>query len=110
MNGKGKTMQFPMMAQPAEGVSMDQVRPHVREEAAELWRLWGNEHLRSIHSRADRSGIVAMLEADDISAAQEVAQSLPMVKMGLLAVEVIPSESLHDVRTGFRTGVNSQET
>ncbi len=83
-------MQFLMIAAPAEGVSMEQVKPHIKGEAAKLWEFYSSGQIRTIYSRTDKPGVVAMLEAADLDAAKRAVESLPMVQSKLLHVEVIP--------------------
>lgn len=85
-------MQFLVLASPAEGGGMEQVRPHIKEEAARLWQLYGAGQIRAIYSRGDRPGMVALLEAEDAGAAQAAMNALPMAQAGLLRVEVVPLE------------------
>ncbi len=62
----------------------------------------GEGRLRSIHSRTDRPGIVAMLEAADADAASAAVQTLPMVQAGLLHVELIPLKPYTQFEGAFR--------
>ncbi len=83
-------MQFLVLASPADGVAMEQVRPHIKAEAAALWAMYGAGQVRAIYSRGDRPGMVALLEADDAAAAEAAMAALPMARSGLLRVEVVP--------------------
>lgn len=83
-------MQFLLIARVVEGVAMEQVLPHVKAEAEAVWEKYTHEILRSIHYIADMSGAVLMCEAANLEAMQEIAAQFPMVKAGVLKIEVLP--------------------
>ena len=82
-------MQFLLIARVVEGVSMEQVLPHVKDEAAKVWEEYTADIVR-IHYIADMSGAVLMCEAASLEAMQEIAAQFPMVKAGVLKMEVLP--------------------
>jgi len=61
-------MQFLVLAQVSEGVSIEQVLPHVQAEAAAVWQKYSAEIVRSIYYIADMSGAVLMCEAPNLEA------------------------------------------
>lgn len=83
-------MQFLLIARVVEGVSMEQVLPHVKDEAAKVWEEYTADVVRSIHYIADMSGAVLMCEAASLEAMQEIAAQFPMVQAGVLKMEVLP--------------------
>lgn len=83
-------MQFLLIARVVEGVSMEQVLPHVKDEAAKVWEEYTADIVRSIHYIADMSGAVLMCEAASLQAMQEIAAQFPMVQAGVLKMEVLP--------------------
>lgn len=83
-------MQFLLIARVVEGVSMEQVLPHVNDEAAKVWEEYTADVVRSIHYIADMSGAVLMCEAANLEGMQEIAAQFPMVKAGVLKIEVLP--------------------
>ena len=72
-----------------EGVNSEQFQPHLKAEAQRVWELYQSGTLRELYFRADRSEAVLILECADINEAQQVLASLPLVKAGLIAFEVI---------------------
>ena len=48
-------MQFLLIARVAEGVSMEQVLPHVKAEAKAVWEKYSSEIVRSIYHVAEDS-------------------------------------------------------
>lgn len=55
--------------------------------------------VRSINYIADMSGAVLMCEAASLEAMQEIAAQFPMVKAGVLNIEVLPLKPY----TGFES-------
>jgi hypothetical protein len=45
---------------------------------------------RSRHARKDVRGVVGMMEAADLTEAQKAIDSLPLVQIGVLKVDIIP--------------------
>src|SRR5512136_2442257 len=64
--------------------------PHLKAEATRVWELYQAGVLREIYFRQDRSGAVLILECNGVEDARQVLNSLPLVKEGLIAFEVIP--------------------
>jgi hypothetical protein len=83
-------MQFLILARVAEGVSMEQVLAHVKDEAQAVWQNYAAEIVRSIYYIADMSGAVLMCEAPDLKTMQEIAAQFPMAKAGVLKFEILP--------------------
>jgi hypothetical protein len=72
------------------GVTAEQFKPHLRAEAACVWKLYQAGSLRELYFRQDRSDAVLMLECADLAEAQAVLNTLPLVKAGLITFELIP--------------------
>ena len=68
----------------------EQFAPHLKAEAAQVWKLVQDGLIRETYFRAERTEAVLMLECADAGEAQQVLQSLPLVKEGLIRFEVIP--------------------
>jgi hypothetical protein len=83
-------MQFLLIARVVEGVAMEQVLLHVKAEAEAVWQKYTAQIVRSIHYIADNSGAILMCEAANLEAMQEIAAQFPMVKAGVLKIEVLP--------------------
>ena len=62
--------------------------PHLEAEANAALALYRDEFIREIYSRTDGKGAVVVLECNDIAHAERVLAQLPMVKAGLLSVEL----------------------
>jgi hypothetical protein len=83
-------MQFLLIARVPEGVSMEQVLPHVKAEAEAVWEKYSADIVRSIHYIADMSGAVLMCEAPSLEVMQDIAAQFPMAKAKVLNFEVLP--------------------
>jgi uncharacterized protein YciI len=100
-------MQFLVLARVAEGISLEQVMPHVKAEAEIIWKQYAAGVARSIYYIADMSGAVLLCEAADLEAAQEMTNQLPMVKAELLKVEILPLKPYTGLEALFdRSAVN----
>lgn len=83
-------MQFLLLAHIVEGTPEERVAPLLKDEALRAWELHAAGLIRSLLSRADKRGVVAMLEATDLAEATKAVESLPLVRVGVLATEIIP--------------------
>jgi hypothetical protein len=68
----------------------DQFAPLLREEAARAWELYRSGAVRELHFRADRSEAVLVLECASLDEAQEILDTLPLVRDRLIEFELIP--------------------
>lgn len=62
----------------------------LRQEATRVWELQQAGGLREIYFRRDRSDAVLIFECADAAEAQRLLDTLPLVRAGLIAFEVIP--------------------
>lgn len=92
-------MQLLLIARVVEGIAIEQVLPHVKAEAAAVWEKYTAQIVRSIHYIADNSGAILMCEAANQETMQEIAAQFPMVKAGVLKIEVLPLKPY----TGFES-------
>ena len=83
-------MQFCFLAQIVEGTPEDRFVPHLKAESQRAWELHAAGVFRSMHARKDMRGVVGMMEAADLAEAQKAIDSLPLVQIGVLKVDIIP--------------------
>lgn len=83
-------MQILVVAGLMEGIPEERLAPLGKEEALRAWELYAAGRLRWVMSRTDTRGIVALFEAADLEEARKAVGSLPMVKAGFIAAELIP--------------------
>lgn len=72
------------------GIAEGAFRPHLKAEAARVWELYQAGVFRELYFRQDEPSAVLVLECADIEEAHEALGTLPLVKHGLIAFDVIP--------------------
>jgi muconolactone delta-isomerase len=73
------------------GISDDQFTASLlKEEAKRAWELHQTGIIRELYFRQDRYEAVLILECKDVEEARSVLATLPLVKSGLIAFEIIP--------------------
>jgi muconolactone delta-isomerase len=72
------------------GTTDDQFNPHLKAEAARAWELYQSGIIRELYFRADREEAVLLLECSNVDEAKSVVNSLPLVRAGLIAFDIIP--------------------
>jgi len=65
-------------------------KPHAKAEAARVWELYQAGVFRELYFRQDRPEAVLVLECTDVDEANQMLNTLPLVKAGLITFEVIP--------------------
>jgi len=68
----------------------ERFQPHLRAEASQVWELYQAGILREIYFQQDQPIAVLILECANVDEADQVLSTLPLVKEGLIAFEVIP--------------------
>jgi hypothetical protein len=71
----------------AEGVDF---RPHMRAEAERGWDLYQAGVIRELYFHRDLHNAIFILECADEKEAAEALETLPLVKAGLIAFDLIP--------------------
>jgi len=72
------------------GVSEDAFPPHLAAEAVRVWELYQSGVFREMYFRQDRPEAVLVLECADVSEAEAILATLPLVREGLIAFDLIP--------------------
>lgn len=72
------------------GVSQDEFESHLKEEASKVWELYQSGILRECYFREDCSNAVLILESDSVRQAEDILNTLPLVREGLISFDVIP--------------------
>ena len=72
------------------GVTGEQFRHHLKAEAARVWELYQAGVFRQLYFRQDWPAAVLILECVDVEEASQVLNTLPLVREGLIAFDVIP--------------------
>jgi len=71
------------------GSTAEQLQPHLRAEARRVWELYQAGILREIYFRQDWPGAVLILECASAGEARAALATLPLVRAGLIAFEII---------------------
>ena len=72
------------------GITAEQFQPHLEAEAERVWDLYQAGTLREFYFRQDQTTAVLVLEYASVEEAQQVLDTLPLVREGLIAFDVIP--------------------
>ena len=71
------------------GVTLDTLRPYLRDEVSNVWRLWKAGIVRENYARADEPGVVIVFECPDLDEARRHIANFPLTKAGLIEWEFI---------------------
>jgi len=71
------------------GVTLDDLRPYLREEVSNVWRLWKAGVVRENYARADVGGVVIVFECRDLAEAKRYVDDFPLSKAGLIEWQYI---------------------
>jgi hypothetical protein len=71
------------------GVTLDALRPYLREEVSNVWRLWKAGVVRENYARADVPGVVIVFECPDLNTVKRYIADFPLTKAGLIEWEYI---------------------
>ena len=65
------------------GVDMETVKPYIKDEVANVWRLWKAGTVRENYARTDQSGTVTVFECSSVDEARRYVDDFPLSKAGL---------------------------
>jgi muconolactone delta-isomerase len=84
-------MKILAMEKEMPNVIAEKFTPHLKKaEAARVWELYQAGVFRELYFRQDRSDAVLVLECADLAEANQVLDTLPLVKEGLITFDIIP--------------------
>jgi hypothetical protein len=66
------------------GVTLDDLKPLLREEVSNVWRLWKAGIVRENYARADVGGVIIVFELSGVEEAKRYTNDFPLSKAGLL--------------------------
>ena len=72
------------------GVDMQTIQPYIKDEVANVWRLWKAGIVRENYARADVNGVVIVFECGDVAEAKRYVDDFPLSKAGFLEWSYIP--------------------
>ena len=91
------------------GVTYEAIEPYLRQEVANVWRLWKAGIVRENYARADELGVVIVFEVDSIEAAKRYADDLPLTKAGFLEWFFISVQAPLPIEVLFDSQVDTKE-
>ncbi len=83
------------------------IRPYLRDEVSNVWRLWKAGIVRENYARADVGGVVIVFELDSIEAAKRYIDDFPLTKAGLLEWHFIALDAPLPLEFLFDSSVDS---
>ena len=91
------------------GVSLDDLRPYLREEVSNVWRLWKAGIVRENYARTDVGGVVIVFECRDVEEAKRYVADFPLSKAGLIEWQFIAVGAPLPLEFLFDTAVDVAE-
>lgn len=88
------------------GVTLETIKPYLRDEVANVWRLWKAGIVRENYARADVPGVVIVFECNGVNEAQRYVDDFPLSKAGFLDWEFIPVDAPLPLEFLFDEGVD----
>ena len=97
-------MKILVLAQRNGEVSLDQMRPHFKAEVEAVWNLYTQGIIREFYTRADQGGpAILTVECENIEAARQALQGLPLVEMKMINLDLIPLAPFNGLTQLFQT-------
>ncbi len=97
-------MKILVLARRSGGVSLDQMRPHFKAEVEAVWDLYTRGIVREFYTRADQGGpAVLTVECENVEAAWQTLQGLPLVEMKMIDLDLIPLAPFNGLTQLFQT-------
>ena len=75
------------------GVTMETIQPYLKEEVANVWRLWKAGIVRENYARADEPGVIIVFEVGSVDEARRFIADFPLSKAGFLEWEYLPLQA-----------------
>lgn len=84
-------MKILVLAKRHEDISLDEMRPHFKEEVEAVWDLYTQGIVREFYTRADNGGpAILAIESESLESAQKSLAKLPLVELNMIDLEYIP--------------------
>ncbi len=75
------------------GVTMETIQPYLKEEVANVWRLWKAGIVRENYARADEPGVIIVFEVESVDEARRYVADFPLSKAGHLEWQYLPLQA-----------------
>lgn len=66
------------------GVTIEDLKPYLRAEVSNVWRLWKAGIVRENYARADVGGVIIVFELANVAEAKRYTDDFPLSKAGLI--------------------------
>jgi hypothetical protein len=83
-------MKIIALSVPGPTPDLEKMKELAREEARNAWELLKADIVREAYLRKDKPGVVVVLEASTVEAAEAALSQLPFYRNGLIRFELIP--------------------
>lgn len=98
-------MKILVLAKRHEGISLDEMRPHFKDEVEAVWELYTQGVVREFYTRADNGGpAILAVESESIEIAQKSLSKLPLVEFNMIDLEYIPLAPFRSLDQLFQPG------
>ena len=91
------------------GVTLETIQPYLREEVANVWRLWKAGVVRENYARADEPGVIIVFEVESVDEARRYVADFPLSKAGLLEWQYLPLQAPLPLESLMDAGVDVGE-
>ena len=91
------------------GVTLDDLKPYLRDEVSNVWRLWKAGIVRENYARADVGGVIIVFELDSVDEVRRYTDDFPLTKAGFLEWFFIPLMIPLPVESLFRAEIDVGE-
>lgn len=75
------------------GVTLETIQPYLKEEVANVWRLWKAGVVRENYARADEPGVVIVFEVESVEEARRYVADFALSRAGLLEWQYLPIQA-----------------
>jgi hypothetical protein len=75
------------------GVTLETIQPHLKEEVANVWRLWKAGIVRENYARADEPGVLIVFEVPSVEEARRYVADFPLSRAGYLEWQYLPLQA-----------------
>lgn len=75
------------------GVTMETIQPYLKDEVANVWRLWKAGIVRENYARADEPGVIIVFELESVDEARLYVADFPLSKAGYLEWQYLPLQA-----------------
>jgi hypothetical protein len=91
------------------GVTMETIQPYLKEEVANVWRLWKAGIVRENYARADEPGVIIVFEVESVDVARRYVADFPLSKAGYLEWQYLPLQAPLPIETLMDASIDVAE-